>query len=265
MPPSINAPEPAAASTRQYSDSSSQAGQLGTDRFDPPPYSAHNPTPPQPPAGLWSDPDALSSRAASSDTIGSRAPSIPLPQSTSNGSMASLPMTQIMSSQSLASMASGSTAAQKGRSPSPVLDLGQEAFLQASSQGLSTASAVGSLGVESGVQSWGAGAGHGIEVEQVRQQLQGLEAQHEAEVKRMQEDHAAHVVAIQAQAVAKMKELIEKVMLVALCSHMFTYYSILRPSLSKCLNNLQTLGVPRTLQVINRQQTMPHDPFECQH
>jgi len=132
-------------------------------------------------------------------------------------------MTQIMSSQSLASMASGSTAAQKGRSPSPVLDLGQEAFPQASSQGLSTASAVGSVQVESGVQSWGAGAGHGVEVEQLRQQLQDLEAQHEAEMKQMQEDHAARVAAIQAQAVAKMKELIEKVMLVALRLYEFTF------------------------------------------
>ncbi len=120
-------------------------------------------------------------------------------------------------------MASGSTAAQKGRSPSPVLDLGQEAFSQASSQGLSTASAVGSVQVESGVQSWGAGAGHGVEVEQLRQQLQDLEAQHEAEMKQMQEDHAARVAAIQAQAVAKMKELIEKVMLVALCLYEFTF------------------------------------------
>ena len=218
MPPSITPPEPAAAaSTQQYTGSSSQAGQLGSDRLDPPPHPAHNPTPAQPPAGLWSDQDALSSRAASSDTIGSRAPSIPLPQSGSSRSMASLPVTQIMSSQSLASMASGSTAAQKGRSPSPVLDLGQEAFSQASSQGLSTASALGSIQVEFGVQSWGARAGHGLQPEQLRQQLQDLEAQHEVDMKQMQEDHAAHVAAIQAQAVAKMKELIEKVMLVAMC------------------------------------------------
>ncbi|KAL0046858.1 hypothetical protein WJX82_000075 [Trebouxia sp. C0006] len=54
-------------------------------------------------------------------------------------------------------------------------------------------------------------AGHGIEVEQMRQQLQDLEAQHEVDMKQMQEEHAAHVAAIQAQAVAKMKELIEKV------------------------------------------------------
>ncbi|KAA6428437.1 MAG: hypothetical protein FRX49_01313 [Trebouxia sp. A1-2] len=207
MPPIISAPGPAAASTRQCSSSSSQAGQLGTDRVDPGPHSAYNPTPAQPSAGLWSDQDALSSRAASSDTIGSRAPSIPLPQSASSRSMASLPVTQIMSSQSLASMASRATAGQ-GRSPSPVLDLRQEAFLQASSQGLSTASEEGLLGVESGVQSM---AGHSVEVEQLRQQLQCLEAQHEAEMKQMQEDHAAHVAAVQAQAVAKMKELIEKV------------------------------------------------------
>lgn len=203
-PRSISASEPAAASTPQYSGSSSQAGQLGTDRLDPPPHSAYNPTPAQPPAGLWSDEDALSSRAASSDTVGSRALSIPLPQSASSRSMAPLPVTQIMSSQILASKASGSTAAQRGRSPSPVLDLGQEALPQASNQGLSSASAGGLIGVRSGAE-------HGVEVEQLRQQLQDLEAQHEAEVKRMQEDHAARVAAIQAQAVSKMKELIEKV------------------------------------------------------
>ena len=118
-------------------------------------------------------------------------------------------------------MASGSTAAQKARSPSPVLDLGREAFPQASSQGLSTASVVGSIQVESGVQSWGAGAGHGAEVEQLRQQLQDLETQHEVDMKQMQEDHAAGVAAIQAQAVAKMKELIEKVALVVLCLYEF--------------------------------------------
>ncbi|DBB01169.1 TPA: hypothetical protein ACH3X1_001055 [Trebouxia sp. C0004] len=232
MPPSISAPEPAAVSTQQYSDSGTQAGQFCTDRLDRPPHSAHNPTPAQPPAGLWFDQDALSSRAASSDSSGSRAPSILLPQSKASCRMAPLPVTQIRSSQSLASMASGSTAAQKGRSPSPVLDLVQEAFPQASSPGLLTASALRAIGVESGVQSWGAGSGRGVEVEQLRQQLQGLEAHHEAEMKQMQEDHASHVAAIQAQAVNKMKELIEKVVLAALCLYDFTYCSILRPPLS---------------------------------
>lgn len=259
MPPIISAPGPAAASTRQCSSSSSQAGQLGTDRVDPGPHSAYNPTPAQPSAGLWSDQDALSSRAASSDTIGSRAPSIPLPQSASSRSMASLPVTQIMSSQSLASMASRATAGQ-GRSPSPVLDLRQEAFLQASSQGLSTASEEGLLGVESGVQSM---AGHSVEVEQLRQQLQCLEAQHEAEMKQMQEDHAAHVAAVQAQAVAKMKELIEKVMLVSSCSRVLTCYSIMKPSV--CLRNLQTLILVRTLQAISRQHITLQNPFVRQH
>ncbi len=252
MPPSISAPEPAAASSRHYSGSSSQPGQLGSDRLDPPPHLSHNPTPAQPPAGLWSDPDALSSRAASSDTIGSRAPSIPLPQSGSSRSMASMPVTQIMSSQSLASMASGSTAAQKGRSPSPVLDIEQEAFPQASSQGLSTASAVRSIGVESGVQSWGVGAGHGIEVEQLRRQLQDLEAQHEIDMKQMQQDHAAQVAAIQAQAVNKMKELIEKVMLVALslvCTHLLLNSEDITV---KVLEESADLGTPQLFSIPKR-------------
>ena len=146
-------------------------------------------------------------------------------------------------------MASGTTAAQKGRSPSPVLDLGQEAFLQASSQGLSTASAGESIGAEPGVQSWGVGAGHGVEVDQLRQQLQGLEARHEAEMKQMQEDHAAGVASIQAQAVAKMKELIEKVMLVPLC--LVCAHLLLNPQVVtvKVLEQAADLA---TLQVINR-------------
>ena len=43
------------------------------------------------------------------------------------------------------------------------------------------------------------------------EQLQAQQAQHEEEVEQMQQQHAAQMAAIQAQAVTKMKELIEKV------------------------------------------------------
>ena len=62
-------------------------------------------------------------------------------------------------------------------------------------------------------------AEQGGEAQQLRQQLQQRQAQYEAEMERMNEEHAAHVAGIQAQAVAKMKELIEKVNPVAeLCT-----------------------------------------------
>lgn len=43
------------------------------------------------------------------------------------------------------------------------------------------------------------------------EQLQAQQAQHQAEVEQMQQQHAAQMAAIQAQAVTKMKELIQKV------------------------------------------------------
>lgn len=57
-------------------------------------------------------------------------------------------------------------------------------------------------------QGWPVNEGN---IEKLRQQLQQREAQHEEELKKLNAEHKAHVAAVQAQAVAKMKELIEKV------------------------------------------------------
>ena len=208
IPPSANAPAATALTGRQNSGSSSQAGPSSTDM--PKPLSDPNPVTL---AGLWSHQGPLSSRQPSSTNMGSRAPSVPLAQASSSHSLPSMPMTQSLSNQSLVSFASGSIAANKGRSPSPVLELGQDAFAQSSSQGLTSASAGV---VEQRLRSEGRGgeaevsSGQIGEVEQ-RQQLQRMTAQHAEEVKRLNENHAAHVAGIQSQAVAKMKELIEKV------------------------------------------------------
>ena len=113
--------------------------------------------------------------------------------------MKSLPgvhsMANNTSSHSLVSLASGVSAAAQGRSPSPVLDpwLG--------SQGQTSLAAAEGVSRED----------PGSKVQQMTQQLQRMKAQHEEEVKRMSEDHAARLAAVQAQAVGKMKELIEKV------------------------------------------------------
>lgn len=93
-----------------------------------------------------------------------------------------------MSTNSLSSLASGSAGVTNAKSPGRI------------------GGAVG--GIPGGSQSNDGGRG---ETEQLRQQLQQIEAQHEAEMRRLSGEHEAHVAAIQAQAVAKMKELIEKV------------------------------------------------------
>lgn len=108
-------------------------------------------------------------------------------------------------------MASESTALQKGRSPSPSLGFKQDAFAQPSIEVFPPASVGGLTGVEQGLGPQVTEAEQGGEAQQLRQQLQQRQAQYEAEMERMNEEHAAHVAGIQAQAVAKMKELIEKV------------------------------------------------------
>lgn len=52
------------------------------------------------------------------------------------------------------------------------------------------------------------------EAQKLRRQLHHMESRHEEELRKLNADHDARLAAIQAQAVAKMKELIEKV-----CQH----------------------------------------------
>ena len=108
-------------------------------------------------------------------------------------SFSSLSVVPNMSSQSLTSFASGSVAASDFRSPSPGLHAAPS-----SSQTLDAASAEADRGLRQ-------------EVVQLRQQLQSQEAAHAEEMEQLEKEHAASLAAVQSQAVAKMKELIEKV------------------------------------------------------
>ena len=114
----------------------------------------------------------------------SRTPSLTL----GTGSRApSLTAAQNLSTNSLSSLASGSTAAITARSPSPASEY------QASR---------GSMGEADD------------EAQKLRRQLRHMKSRHEEELRKLNADHDARLAAIQAQAVAKMKELIEKV-----CQH----------------------------------------------
>ena len=189
MAPSSAASETTAAS-RSHQHSSSQ--QPFNPSFDPPSSLRSDQQPlPQQYAGAQSDSAPMSHKPSSSLSIGSRAPSVPLAQASSSHSMAATPAAQNMSTNSLSSLASGTAGIPNAnaRSPSPAYGASQ------SNDG-----------------------GKG-EAEQLRQQLQQVEAQHEAEVRRLNVEHEAHVAAVQAQAVAKMKELIEKVKAACGLSH----------------------------------------------
>lgn len=111
----------------------------------------------------------------------SRKPSLSL----STGSRASsLLAGQNLSTNSLSSLACGSGAAVTARSPSPASEY--------------TGSRTNAGGVES-------------EALKLRRQVHQIETQHEEELRKLTADHDANVASVQAQAVAKMKELIEKV------------------------------------------------------
>ena len=143
--------------------------------------------------------------------MGGRVPSIPLTQ---DPSISSLSVNHNMSSQSLASLASGSVAASDFRSPSPSLTGARSnsqvlnSFDEAASNRGAASSNQGFNAFDEAASNRGAAAG---EASRLQQQLQSVEAAHAAEMKQMREEHAAQLAAVQAQAVAKMKELIEKV------------------------------------------------------
>ncbi|KAL3141149.1 hypothetical protein ABBQ38_003497 [Trebouxia sp. C0009 RCD-2024] len=129
------------------------------------------PQPSQHLAGGQSD-SALGLRKPSlTFSTGSRGPSLPPPHN--------------LSTNSLSSLASGPAAATAGRGSDP-----------ASEQGVSSA---------------GGNEGSDGETQKLRGQLYQMAAQHEEALRKMKADHEADVATIQAQAVAKMKELIEKV------------------------------------------------------
>lgn len=201
MLPSTSRPEPA---SRHHGSSSSQSGMSARDPFSQPlmdPNSSAQSTS----VGLWSE------QGTSGLSMANKAPSTPLTQALLDSSLSSMPVTQNISSQSLPSLASGSASIPKGRSPSPILYPRQDSLGKAPSQGLPPVLVAQATDGEQGDGNGGRGAEQQGEVEQLRQKLQYLEAQHEEEVKQIHADHAALVAAIQAQAVSKMKELIEKV------------------------------------------------------
>ena len=111
----------------------------------------------------------------------SRKPSLSL----STGSRTpSLLARQNLSTNSLSSLASGSGAAVTARSPSPASEY------------------MGSHNNVSEAES---------ETQKLRRQIHQIGTRHEEELRKLAADHDANVAAVQAQAVAKMKELIEKV------------------------------------------------------
>ncbi|KAL3162469.1 hypothetical protein ABBQ32_010132 [Trebouxia sp. C0010 RCD-2024] len=118
--------------------------------------------------------------AQSDSALGSRKPSLSLSTGTRGPS---LPSPHNLSTNSLSSLASGPAAATTSRG-------------SASEQGVSRA---------------GGNEGTDAEIQKLRGQLHQMAAQHEEALRKMNADHEVDVATIQAQAVAKMRELIEKV------------------------------------------------------
>lgn len=132
---------------------------------------SEHPLPPQHSAAAQPEPASMSRKPSMSLSTGSRAPSL-------------LAAAQNLSTNSLSSLASGSAAAANARSPSPASEY---------------------VGSRTDV-----GEGES-EAQRLRRQMHQMETRHEEELRRRSTDHDANVAAVQAQAVAKMKELIEKV------------------------------------------------------
>lgn len=129
------------------------------------------PPPPQHFAAAQHDSASESRRPSLSLSTGSRAPSLPT-------------AAQNLSTNSLSSLASGSASAANARSPSPASEYaGSRADI---------------------------GEGES-EAQKLRRQIHQMETRHEEELRKRSVDHDSNVAAVQAQAVAKMKELIEKV------------------------------------------------------
>lgn len=126
---------------------------------------------PQHSAAAQPDSASVSRKPSLSLSTGSRAPSL-------------LAAAQNLSTNSLSSLPSGSVAAANARSPSPASEY------------------VGSR------TDMGEGES---EAHKLRRQIHQMETRHEEELRKRSADHDANVAAVQAQAVAKMKELIEKV------------------------------------------------------
>lgn len=85
---------------------------------------------------------------------------------------------------SSSSLASVSAAADTARSPSPALEYTRSCTNVGEAEG---------------------------EALKLKRQIHQIQTQHEEEMRKLTADHDAHVTAVQAQAVAKMKELIHKV------------------------------------------------------
>ena len=177
---------PATIALSSQHHSSSQSGLDHT--FDPS-MSLGSDRQPPPHMGSQYDTAPLSHGPSTDLSIGSRAPSVPIAQASSSHRMASSLPSQNMSNSSLASLASGSGALPLARSPSPQLGY-DTTHTRNDAQG---------------------------EAAELRQQLRQKEIWHAEELTKLNAEHEVRVTAMQAQAVAKMKELIEKVSCYQLC------------------------------------------------
>ena len=158
-------------STNQHSSSSLQAHDSSFTSAAASTMRTEHTAPPRHSAAAQHDSASMSRKPSSSLSTGSRAPSL-------------LTAAQNLSTNSLSSLASGSAAAANARSPSPASEY------------------VGSRADMGEAE---------IEAQKLRRQIHQMETWHEEESRKRSADHDANVAAVQAQAVAKMKELIEKV------------------------------------------------------
>ena len=164
-------PQPAPESNTSQHSSSLQAHDSSFTSAASSTMGTEQPPPPQHSAAAEHDSASESRRPSLSLSTGSRAPSLPT-------------AAQNLSTNSLSSLASASAAAANARSPSPASEY---------------------------VGSWPDMGEGESEAQKLRRQIHLMETRHEEELRKRSVDHDSNVTAVQAQAVAKMKELIEKV------------------------------------------------------